>query len=286
MPFFKSVLIRDAQEKYGFAHKGIFAKEPINKGEAIFTCDLSICPYLKIEEVKQGRTRDETEKMMRSLSKSRDFIHKYIYMVDDDTFDWPRDYVEQNLPEDCMLFNHSCDPNCGFQALDSSLVVAIRNIEPGEELTYDYQCMDTEPSFYDGLDCRCGSFKCRGKLRFDMYRNVDWQNAFYKYSGEFVKRKIDELKTKWFSSSCYLKRYKVMSDSSGSGDVILGLSTLKKIGKDDLVAIFSDPTNISPDAHYIRHSETPTCYLCDNGVYAASVLEPSTEITLNYNKQR
>lgn len=218
--------------------------------------------------------------MFRKYPESKDFMHKYSYMVDDDLYDWPRNFIEQTLSENCMFFNHSCDPNCGFQALDSSLVVAIRDIEPGEELTYDYQCMDTEASFYDGLECKCGSFKCRGVLRFDLYRNVDWQNAFYKYSGAYVKRKIDELKTKWYSSSCYLKYYSVDGSQSQKE---LGLTVLKKIRKDDLVAIFSNKSNINPSSHFIRHSEKPTCYLDGNEVFASETYEPSTELTLNYN---
>jgi hypothetical protein len=151
MPFFKKFEIRDAQEKYGFSHQGVFAKELIKKGEAIFTCDLSICDYLKIEQVEEkARTREQTVEIENKHPNLKEFIHKYSYMVDDDLYDWPRDYLEEKLNENCMFFNHSCDPTCGFQALDSSLVVAIRDILPGEELTYDYQCMDTEASLYDG----------------------------------------------------------------------------------------------------------------------------------------
>jgi SET domain-containing protein len=171
-------------------------------------------------------------------------------------------------------------------------VVAIRDIQPGEELTYDYQCMDTEPSFYDGIKCCCRSFKCRGVLRFDQYRNVDWQNLFYKYSGQFVKTKIDELKTKWFSSRCYPKHYPVQrqqsqqqQQDSTSPEKELGLAALRMIRKDDLVAIYSDKSNISRSAHYLRHSETPTCYLEDNEVFARTDIEPETELTLNFNSQ-
>lgn len=279
MPFFKQAEVRDAKKIYGFEHKGVFAKEVIKKGEAIFSCDLSICDYLKLEEMENGgKTRDQTLEMLRKYPESRDFIMMYQYMVDDDLYDWPRDFIDQKLNEVCMFFNHSCDPNCGFQALDSSLVVAIRDIQPGEELTYDYQCMDTEASFYDGLSCKCGSFKCRGVLRFDQYRNVDWQNQYYKYSGVYVKKRIDELKTKWFSSRCFVKRF-ISSDKNTE----LGLSALKKIRKDDLVAIYSDKNNITPSAHYIRHSSTPTCYRVDNEVFAASDIEPETELTLNFD---
>ena len=185
MVFFKKCEKRDAQEKYGFTHQGIFAKELIKKGEPIFKCELDKCDYLQLENVKSGKTREQTLEIFEKLPHLKDFIHKYMYMIDDDLYDWPKYYMEERLVEDCMFFNHSCDPTCGFQALDSSLVVAIRDIEPGEELTYDYQFMDTEPSFYDGINCRCGTTKCRGVLRFDQYRNVDWQKKYYKYSGDY-----------------------------------------------------------------------------------------------------
>jgi SET domain-containing protein len=283
MPFFKDAEIKDAREIYGFENKGVFTNEFIKKGEPIFTCDISICDYLLIENTSNGHTRDETIEYMNKYPESRDFIHHYMYMVEDDLFDWPRNWAERKVSEGCMYFNHSCDPNCGFQALDSSLVVAIRDIQPGEELTYDYQCMDTEPSFYDGIKCCCRSFKCRGILRFDQYRNVDWQNQFYKYSGQFVKNKIDELKTKWFSSRCYPKHLPIQSQESSGRE--LGLAALRKIRKDDLVAIYSDPSNINREAHYLRHSENPTCYLEGNEVFALTDVEPETELTLNFNSK-
>jgi hypothetical protein len=39
-------------------------------------------------------------------------------------------------------------------------VIALRDIEPGEELTYDYCLYDGE----DDAPCRCGSKRCRGSL--------------------------------------------------------------------------------------------------------------------------
>jgi hypothetical protein len=88
--------------------------------------------------------------------------------------------------------------------------------------------MDTEASHYTGIQCKCGSAKCRGVLKFDHYRNVDWQKKYYKYSGAYVKRKIDELNTKWYSSSCFLKYYK----NDDNQTRCLGLTTLQKIGKE------------------------------------------------------
>ena len=61
-----------------------------------------------------------------------------------------------------MFINHSCDPNCETEEVRGRVwIKAIRDIEPGEEITYDY-CL------YDGGDdeaiCNCGAKKCRGTM--------------------------------------------------------------------------------------------------------------------------
>ena len=61
-----------------------------------------------------------------------------------------------------MFINHSCDPNCETHEVRGRVwIIAIRNIAPGEEITYDY-CL------YDGGDdealCNCGAKQCRGTM--------------------------------------------------------------------------------------------------------------------------
>ena len=61
-----------------------------------------------------------------------------------------------------MFINHSCDANCETREVRGRVwVTAIRHIEAGEEITYDY-CL------YDGGDdeavCNCGAKKCRGTM--------------------------------------------------------------------------------------------------------------------------
>lgn len=62
------------------------------------------------------------------------------------------------------FINHSCDPNCESDEIDGQVwIIAVRDIEAGEELTYDY-CL------YDGDDespCSCGADRCRGTLYSD-----------------------------------------------------------------------------------------------------------------------
>jgi uncharacterized protein len=61
-----------------------------------------------------------------------------------------------------MYVNHSCTPNCETEEDEEGAVwiIAIRNIQPGEELTYDYFLYDGEGD----APCTCGTPKCRGTM--------------------------------------------------------------------------------------------------------------------------
>jgi SET domain-containing protein len=58
-----------------------------------------------------------------------------------------------------MYINHSCDPNCETEELRGRVwVMSIREIAPGEELTYDYNLYDGDE---DEARCHCGASNCR-----------------------------------------------------------------------------------------------------------------------------
>ncbi|MEZ6197087.1 MAG: SET domain-containing protein [Planctomycetota bacterium] len=61
--------------------------------------------------------------------------------------------------------NHSCDPNTGLREGNAGSgleLFALRAIEPGEEITFDYStCIDLEPTW---PSCACGSPLCRGRV--------------------------------------------------------------------------------------------------------------------------
>lgn len=58
-----------------------------------------------------------------------------------------------------MFINHSCDPNCETGEIRGRIwIKAIRNIAPGEELTYDYNLYDGDE---DEAVCNCGAANCR-----------------------------------------------------------------------------------------------------------------------------
>jgi len=64
------------------------------------------------------------------------------------------------------FINHSCDPNCESDELNGRVfIIALRDIEPGEELCYDYCLFDGSPD--DPSYCHCGAKTCRGSMYED-----------------------------------------------------------------------------------------------------------------------
>jgi SET domain-containing protein len=65
-------------------------------------------------------------------------------------------------------FNHSCSPNCEIDdEADRIFIKTRRAIQPGEELTYDYNLQLGEPHTAEAKrenPCRCRSRRCRGTL--------------------------------------------------------------------------------------------------------------------------
>jgi SET domain-containing protein len=61
------------------------------------------------------------------------------------------------------FINHSCDPNCEADEISGHvLITAIRDIQAGEELSYDYNLYDGELD--DESPCFCQTESCRGSM--------------------------------------------------------------------------------------------------------------------------
>jgi uncharacterized protein len=69
---------------------------------------------------------------------------------------------------EARYINHGCDPNCESTTLNKRIFIeAIRTIQPGEELSYDYQIQrdgDDAPNVDEVYACRCGAKNCRGSM--------------------------------------------------------------------------------------------------------------------------
>jgi SET domain-containing protein len=61
------------------------------------------------------------------------------------------------------FINHSCDPNCEADEVKGRVwIIAARDIQAGEELTYDYNLYDGDLD--DPSPCLCGAPNCRGSM--------------------------------------------------------------------------------------------------------------------------
>lgn len=77
--------------------------------------------------------------------------------------------IDANVGGNAARFiNHSCEPNCEpLVEKDRIWIVAVRDIEPGEELGYDYAIELDEPhtpARKRRFPCACGAPRCRGSL--------------------------------------------------------------------------------------------------------------------------
>ncbi len=101
--------------------------------------------------------------------------------IDDDLYLLPGEKSEHG-----DFINHSCDPNCGL--LGATVVVAMRDIEVGEELTFDYAMSDG--SDYDEFDCLCGTSRCRGVVTGRDWRLPDLHAMYEGWFSPYLARRI------------------------------------------------------------------------------------------------
>jgi SET domain-containing protein len=104
-----------------------------------------------------------------------------ILQVDEDLFILTAETPE---PNDC--FNHSCDPNLGF--FGQIGLVAMRDIEAGEELMFDYAMSDGGP--YDEFECYCGSSTCRKKITGNDWKLPVLWKKYQRYFSPYLARRI------------------------------------------------------------------------------------------------
>ena len=91
--------------------------------------------------------------------------------------------------------NHSCDPNAGL--VSDVVLVALRDIEAGEEITFDYATSDG--SRYDEFTCGCGSPSCRGYVTGEDWMREDLWVRYGEHFSPYLRRRIAGRKGASFS---------------------------------------------------------------------------------------
>jgi uncharacterized protein len=87
--------------------------------------------------------------------------------------------------------NHCCEPNAGLRGQVS--LVAMRDIEAGEEICYDYAMSDG--SSYDGFDCRCGAVTCRRRVAGDDWMKEDLWERYRGYFSPYLWARIERMRS-------------------------------------------------------------------------------------------
>jgi hypothetical protein len=128
---------------------GVFALRRIRKGTTILE-------YL-------GDRVSHEEADARYEDKDPNDNHTFLFTVDS------RTVIDGGVGgNDARYINHGCDPNCESASQNKRIYVeAVRTIQPGEELAYDYQIQrdpEDPPNVDEVFACRCGADKCRGSM--------------------------------------------------------------------------------------------------------------------------
>ena len=88
--------------------------------------------------------------------------------------------------EGSMIFsNHSCNPNIGVKG--QIVFVAMRDIEPGEELTHDWAMTDDDDT---QMECRCGASDCRKVVTGQDWKRKNLQEKYRGYMSWYLVEMI------------------------------------------------------------------------------------------------
>ncbi|RPJ75150.1 MAG: SET domain-containing protein-lysine N-methyltransferase [Alphaproteobacteria bacterium] len=151
--------------------RGIFAKTNIPKGErlAIFGGDIMLIDDIDNlpEELQEYPMQIEERFVLGSRDNSK--------------------------PEDTDYFNHSCNPNSGFKG--QIFLVAMRNIDKDEEITFDYAMVvseSSESSVVFDMECTCNSSNCRKQITENDWKLPELQEKYRGYFSEYIQEIIDK----------------------------------------------------------------------------------------------
>jgi len=128
---------------------GVYAARRIRKGTRI------------VEYLGDRISHEEAD--ARYEEKGQDDGHTFLFVVND------RIVIDAGVDGNAARFiNHSCNPNCETVIEGGRVFIeAVRTIQPGEELGYEYGLTwesTDDPDELANYACRCGTPQCRGSM--------------------------------------------------------------------------------------------------------------------------
>ena len=141
---------------------GVFATRPIRQGDRVIEY--------------QGERISHAEADRRYQHKDDSDNHTFLFTVDS------RTVIDGGVGgNEARFINHSCAPNCESVTEDRRVYIeAVRDIEPGREISYDYMIAreaGDPPDIDTVFACRCGSPACRGTMLLPHDKKTRAQNS-------------------------------------------------------------------------------------------------------------
>ena len=163
---------------YFYIHKNIEARKT-NRGFGLFATDT----IFKDEIVSISGGRLMPKKEWERLVKEKNY-DDHAYQVEDNFVISPLD--ADNVGIDWYM-NHCCHPNVGVKG--QITFVALRDIQSGEELTYDYCMTESDPDY--SFELSCDKDNCRKRLTGNDWKNKELQERYKGYFSKYIEDKID-----------------------------------------------------------------------------------------------
>ena len=140
--------------------EGVFATAPIAAGEVVSVWGGHLVTWEELQQLPP-ETRDHPVQIWHG------------FYVGPTTLD---------EMEQVDYFNHRCEPNCGVKG--QIVLVAMRDIDAGEELTTDYALFDDND---DSMVCRCGTPSCRATVTGKDWQRPDLQHRYRGWFSSYLQ---------------------------------------------------------------------------------------------------
>ena len=148
---------------------GVFATEVIKKNTRIIE-------YIG-EKILKSEGDKRSERRINKYLNSKSTGSVYIFELNKKyDIDGAKSYNK------ARFINHSCNPNCEVDIIKGRIwISSIKQIQEGEELTYDYG-YEFDKDDYKDHTCKCGSKNCIGYI----ISSNDW-DKFLKHINKIIK---------------------------------------------------------------------------------------------------
>lgn len=157
--------------KYG---KALIANRPITSGETISAFDGRI-------------VRHPSSSIVTLPNDYPELFGRHAIQIAKDKW---QDSIGSDYISIARYASHSCDPNCGIK--NRNYIVAMRDIQPGQEITWDYAMTENPEADDFAMQCLCGAPACRRVIKGYRHLPEDFRTRYEGFISAWLTKEIDK----------------------------------------------------------------------------------------------